>query len=168
MEILFVVVCAFVWAFFAYKEKLGYYQKMAVKAVLAYGAVLAFGIALLAMVVTIGGVIATFNEDTVEKRLDSYAWYCNNGDFDSLAMSMHYDQSYEEEFDYLWEQVDMYDTYNQYQIYMKAAEVSETGKQEYYLEKAEECKRILQKICAESTFEENVLYAEYYGTLVWE
>lgn len=152
-----------------YKTKLSYYQKMTVKAVVLYVAVCAFGLSVLAMLGTIGGVIYASYEDTVETRMDSYSWYCSKGDFDSLSMMLSFDESYEEEFDYLWEQVDMYDTYNQYQIYRKAAENAvDEEHRVFYETRAEKCKETLQEICRESRFEENALYAEYYGTVVWE
>jgi len=168
MEVIIIVVGVLVWAVGQY-TKLDFYKKLVTKAVLAYVALGALGLGILALLVTSGGVIVVHYEDTIENRLDSYAWYCANGDFDSLSQAMYYDNSYEEEFDYLWEQVDMYDTYNQYQIFIKAAGAAkEPQKQEYYLTMAEECKQTLLAICRESTFEENVLYAEYYGTVVWE
>ncbi len=169
MEI--IVVLAFIILGFIgfYKTKLSYYQKMTVKAVVLYITVGAFGLSVLAMLGTIGGVIYASYEDTVEARMDSYSWYCSKGDFDSLSMMMDYDESYEEEFDYLWEQVDMYDTYNRYQIYRKAAENAvDEERRQFYEMQAEKCKETLQEICRESRFEENVLYAEYYGTVIWE
>lgn len=169
MEI--IVVLAFIILGFIgfYKTKLSYYQKMTVKAVVLYITVGAFGLSVLAMLGTIGGVIYASYEDTVEARMDSYSWYCSKGDFDSLSMMMDYDESYEEEFDYLWEQVDMYDTYNRYQIYRKAAENAvDEERRPFYEMQAEKCKETLQEICRESRFEENVLYAEYYGTVIWE
>lgn len=169
METIIVIACIIFGPIIFYKTKLTYYQKMVVKIILAYFAVCAFGLAVLAMIGTIGGVLAASYEDTIEARLDNYSWYCSNGDFDSLSMMLDYDESYEEEFDYLWEQVDMYDTYNQYQIFVKAAETATDEEDKVlYMKKALECKETLQEICRESTFEENVLYAEYYGTVVWE
>ncbi len=169
MEVIVVLAFIIFGPIVYYKTKLSYYQKMTVKAVILYIAVCVFGMSVLTMIGTIGGVIYTSYEDTIEARMDSYSWYCSNGDFDSLAMMLNYNESYEEEFDYLWEQVDMYDTYNQYQIYRKAAECA-TGEEDrmFYEKQAEKYKAVLQKICRESVFEENVLYAEYYGTVVWE
>lgn len=168
MEFVIIIAAVLIWLWDVYR-KMSFYKKVVTKAVLAYVALGVLGIAMLILIITSAGVIGVHYEDAVENRMDSYAWYVSNGDFDSLSQSMHYDNSYEEEFDYLWEQVDMYDTYNQYQIFVKAAkEAEDASDKQYYIEMAEECKQTLMDICRESEFEENVLYAEYYGTVVWE
>lgn len=166
--ILFVLACIIMAVSF-YKTRLNYYQKMALKVVLAYFSVLAFGISFIMLIVTGINVGTVIKEDTLEERLQSAAWYTSNGDFDSLESYMEYHACYEEEFDHLWEQIDMYDRYNLYEIYTKAAEARKgTPEEEIYLTGADEQKQKLLEICESSTFSENELYAEYYGSIVWE
>lgn len=73
-------------------------------------------------------------------------------------------KSYAPAYDAMWEVVDAYDLVCEYEMYQTAAAnqdtVSESG--EAYLRQAAEARSALQKVCEESTFEENGKTLRYF------
>jgi len=169
MQGIFVVIYLIILVVNWYSNKLGYYQKFAVKSVLAWLSVGFFAIGLLVAVSSISLSYEEVMDHDLSQRLGRVESNLVQGDFDYAKTILELYDCYEEEFDYAWEQVDMYELYNRYLIYTKAAEV-ETDPQmkERFAEKAGTMKEDLLKLCESSTFEKNKLYAEYYGKLVWE
>ena len=152
-----------------YSNKLGYYQKFAVKSVLTWLSVGFFGMGLLVAVSSISMSYEEIMTHDLSRRLERVESNLVKGDFDYAKSIMELYDCYEEEFDYAWEQVDMYELYNRYLIYVKAAEVeTDVQMKERFEEKALKMKSDLIALCESSTYEENKLYAEYYGKLVWE
>lgn len=169
MQMLFVLIYVVLWVVNWYSNKLGYYQKFAVKSILAWLSVGFFGLSLLMAVATIQMSYEEIMDHDLSSRLERVESSLMRGDFDHAQMVLELYDCYEPEFDYAWEQVDMYELYNRYLIFTQAAanEADQEMKGRFEV-KAQEMKETLIALCQNSTEEKNALYAEYYGTLVWE
>lgn len=169
MQMIFVLIYVVIWIVNWYANKLGYYQKFAVKSVLAWLSVGFFGISLLVAVASIQMSYEEIMDHDMSYRLERVESSLMRGDFDHAQTVLELYDCYEPEFDYAWEQVDMYQLYNRYLIYVKAAEEETDADMKLrFEEKAKEMKDTLIELCQNSTLEKNKLYAEYYGTLIWE
>lgn len=169
MEGIIIVVYLIIMVVNWYSNKLGYYQKFAVKSVLTWISIGFFAVGLMVAVASISMSYEEIMDHDVSYRLERVESNLVKGDFDYVKSILELYDCYEEEFDYAWEQVDMYELYNRYLIYTKAAKAeTDSLMRERFAEKAQQMKSDLIKLCKESTFEKNKLYAEYYGELVWE
>ncbi|MBQ7359288.1 MAG: hypothetical protein IJW63_04235 [Lachnospiraceae bacterium] len=169
MQMIFVLIYVVLWVVNWYANKLGYYQKFAVKSILAWLSVGFFGLSLLVAITSIQMSYEEIMDHDLNYRLERVESSLMRGDFDYAQTVLELYDCYEEEFDYAWEQVDMYELYNRYLIYVKAAEIETDEEMKARLkEKALEMKETLIHLCENSTQDKNVLYAEYYGALIWE
>lgn len=169
MQMIFVIIYVVLWVVNWYANKLGYYQKFAVKSILAWLSVGFFGLSLLVAIASIEMSYEEIMDHDLNYRLERVESNLMRGDFDHAQTVLELYDCYEEEFDYAWEQVDMYELYNRYLIYVKAAEIETDEEMKVrFEEKALEMKETLIELCENSTLDKNVLYAEYYGTLIWE
>lgn len=88
-------------------------------------------------------------EDTARRR--DYYWMADN---------LQMDMDYEEEFEYLWERLMMYNACNRYLIFNAA---DQRGLGEAYGEKARDYEQLLREIAENPSYEVNVPYGkEFY------
>lgn len=169
MQGIFLVIYLIILVVNWYSNKLGYYQKFAVKSILAWISIAFFGLSLLVAVASIEMSYEEIMDHDMALRLERVESSLVRGDFEHAKTVLELYDCYEEEFDYAWEQLDMYELYNRYLIFSKAVEAETDGQMKERLEqKAQQMKSDLIELCKSSTFEKNKLYAEYYGELVWE
>lgn len=77
-------------------------------------------------------------------------------------------RNYEEEFEYVWERLCMYDTCQRYHLFSTAMERAgaegNEGERRLYEERAQESAQKLKELCKTPAYEQNRPYAELY----WE
>ena len=169
MQVFIILIYVVLWIVNWYSNKLGYYQKFAVKSILAWLSVVFFGLNLLVAITSIQISYEEILDHDINYRLERVESNLAKGEFEHAETVLSLYDCYEPEFDYAWEQVDMYELYNRYLIYVKAAEnETDADMKERFEEKALEMKETLIEVCKNSTYDKNILYAEYYGTLIWE
>lgn len=96
---------------------------------------------------------------TVAARMKLVQSYLSEGEFASLAETMQYSESYEADFEYVWERLEMYECCNRYLVYERAAQ--NTGEAEY-VQAAAEYREQLLALCGNTEYPENNDYALYY------
>ena len=109
---------------------------------------------------TIAGVFEEEKDKSLASRLTMVERDVADGSYTDMAFWMNLDMDYEPEFDYMWERLQMYASYNRYVVF-KAAEEREAvagefaGKAEYY-------KNEFIRLCENPTCSENEEFGEYY------
>lgn len=96
---------------------------------------------------------------TVAMRMKNVQFYLSRGEFSSLAVNMRDTKSYEADFEYVWERLEMYECCNRYLVYEQAAQ--NTGKAEY-AEAAAKYRDQLLSLCRNAEYPENNDYGAYY------
>ena len=132
--------------------------KLAIKAGLVYISGIFLLFMLWATFSTIEDVYDEEQSRTLAHRLDRVDYAFTRGSIDSLRDYMKWDKNYEDEFEYAWERMEMYECSNYYLVYEKAAE--RLGGE--YTGKAEEYENFLKKMCMDPDYPQNTSYAEYF------
>lgn len=114
---------------------------------------------LFATVAAVGGMIDAQQEKMIPARLAYAEYEIAHGDYTSAANYMTLNNCYEEEFEYIWERVSMYESCLRYRFFA-AAEEEEMG--EEYSKKAYECRKMLSELCENPAYSKNIPYGEYF------
>lgn len=109
---------------------------------------------------SIGGTFASEKDKTLATRLNTVERDVNNGMYTDMAFWLDIDMDYEPEFDYLWERLQMYASYNQYVIFAAAQEREELADE--FVGKAEYYKNEFIKLCQNPACAENEEFGEFY------
>ena len=169
MQIVFIVLNLILLVAHIYLWKRGFYQNKVLKGV--FGALLA-----MILLVTISGStfsiknsLAAMEDYETVSRLKLVESALSREDMGQAKTILTLYDCYETDFDYAWEQIDMYELYNRYLIYLQAAEVeNDIEMKERFLEKALKMKADLAELCTDSTFDKNQSLVEHYSELVQE
>lgn len=138
-------------------HSLDFMNKLAVKIVLVY---LVLGWVFLCACLVVFSAQELYEsgyDGTREERLRQAEQSLAEGRIDQAMADMLYDKSFEEEFDYAWERGTMYQLYDRYLLFSRAAETDCA-----YAEEAQSYRERLLQVCADSECPENALYVEYY------
>lgn len=120
-----------------------------------------FTVLMVIMVIwSVKGAFEAEKEKSLANRLSMVERRGADGNYPDMAFRMNLDMDYEPEFDYMWERLQMYASYNRYVVFMAAEEREAlagefAGKAEYY---KKECIRL----CENPTCPENEEFGEYY------
>ncbi len=119
------------------------------------------------LIKTIADVVESEQYKMLASRLERAQGCAWRGDYGWLADHMDLDRSYEDEFEYLWERLYMYNSSKRYIIFHAA---SEAGLGEAYDMHAEKWEERLMKICSQPEYEENISYGKAFLEQVgiWE
>lgn len=109
---------------------------------------------------TVKGAFEAEKDKSLSTRLSVAEYDANIGKYTDMAFWLNNDMDYEPEFDYMWERLQMYASYNRYVVFSAAEEREDlagefTGKAEYY-------KNEFIRLCANPTYPENEEFGEYY------
>ena len=120
-----------------------------------------FTVLMVIMVIwSVKGAFEAEKEKSLANRLSMVERRSADGNYPDMAFWMNLDMDYEPEFDYMWERLQMYASYNRYVVF-KAAEEREAvagefaGKAEYY-------KKEFIRLCENPACPENEEFGEYY------
>lgn len=138
-------------------HSLDFMKKLAAKIVLVYLMLGWLALCIWTVAFSVQEVYGGGYDRTMEERLRQVERNLSNGRIDEAMTEMYYDKSYEEEFDYAWERGTMYQLYNRYQLFSRAA-----GTDPMYAREAEDYRQRLLQICESSDCSENALYVEFY------
>lgn len=138
-------------------HSLDFMKKLAAKIVLVYLMLGWLALCIWAVYFSVQEVYEGGYDRTMVERLNRAEQNLSGGRFDSAMSEMFYDKSYEEEFDYAWERGTMYQLYNRYQLFSRAAWADAA-----YAREAESYRQRLLQVCQDSTCPENALYVEFY------
>lgn len=109
---------------------------------------------------SVGNAFAAEKDKTLATRLETVEHGMSAGKYTDMAFWLNIDMDYEPEFDYMWERLQMYASYNQYLIF-SAAEERDALADEFW-GKAEYYKSEFIKLCQNPDCEENEDFGEYY------
>lgn len=156
-----VIVAVLAWLFYKkFYTKWSYYGKFIFKAVLLCLTAVPLMVMLVGAITMIPDVYEGEKDKQVPARLESMEGTMNDGRYYEVADRMELFRNYEEEFDYVWERLQMYACYNHYVMYERALEREPENKA--YAEELEQYKTRLYELCRNPEFAENDLYAEHY------
>lgn len=136
---------------------MSFMKKLAAKIVLVY---VMLGWLALCVALTVFSAVQLYEiqyDNTKEERLLQAQKEMAGGNMERVMSNLHYDKSYEAEFEYIWERGAMYRTYSHYKLFSLAS-----GTDPAYAPEAERYRERLRQICAGSSFPENALYVEFY------
>ena len=151
MEVLFVA--AAILAFFVYVYRFwDYKKKFTFKSVMIYISLGIFVLVVLSTATTVTMVLEEEQDKTLSARMRGLQYELSHADYSSIAFNMKYDADYEPEFEYLWEQLRMYEYSNRYQVFKAAGE--ELGQNEY-TERAAVYEQKLKELCTNPEYAEN-------------
>lgn len=115
---------------------------------------------LLALIACIGTIREAYDNErwhSVANRQRMITYSVNRGKYADVIDEMNLYQSYEPEFDALWERALMYESCNRYLVYDRACETDSKWNL-----KAEECEELLHNVCDNPKYEENREYGKYF------
>lgn len=108
---------------------------------------------------SVGDVLENEQSKLLASRLEFAKGTAEKNDYAWLAGFMEYDQDYEEEFEYLWERLVMYESSLQYRIYSAA---DDAGLGEEYAKGADKYEAMMVEYCTNPTYKENAPYGELF------
>lgn len=158
--LIFIIVIIAVFYIKVYREW-NYNRKFVFKSVLIYLGLGFTALMLFATVAAVGGVIENQREKMLPTRLEYAEHDIERSDYTGAANYMVYSNSYEEEFEYIWERVSMYECCLRYRFFA-AADEKEMGSE--YTKKAKEYEKLLSELCGSPEYSKNIPYGEYF----WE
>lgn len=136
-----------------------YNQKFLCKAVLIYLGLGSTVLMLFGAIAAVGGMIGARQEHMLPSRLKYAEYDIEHGDYTDAANYMALNNCYEEEFEYIWERVSMYESCLRYRFFAAA---DEKGMGNEYTQKANEYKAMLSDLCESPTYSQNIPYGEYF------
>lgn len=134
-------------------------QKLNFKIVLVYVSGVCLLLAVLMMVFSVKEASEYEKERTVAARMQNVQHILSRGEFSSLASQMQYSASYEADFEYVWERLEMYECCNCYLMYAQAAQNTQDAA---YEKAAEEYRQKLLLLCGDPEYTENRDHGAYY------
>ncbi len=158
--------------YFAWKKykKLDFMKRLAVKLV---GVYIAGSVLLLSgsfFLYCVGEAYIEGKESNLNYRLQQVEEDLNSGGYGFAEFDLSYDNCFEEEFDYAWERLVMYQVYNRYAI-CKNALIALEGEENAHVQAVElqmaEYKATLKELLEKSTEQKNELFVDYYEKMLY-
>lgn len=154
----FLIVCA---AFYMYIYRgWSFKGKMVFKIILLGITLFCTVLMVILLIWSIGGTFASEKDKTLASRLNTVERDSNSGMYTDMAFWLDIDMDYEPEFDYMWERLQIYASYNQYVIFSAAEEREELA--EAFAGKAEYYKGEFIRLCQNPLCAENEEFGKYY------
>ena len=155
--IIFIALVA-IFYFHVYR-KWDYKKKFTCKTVLIYLSLMCTVLWASFLITTIADVVESEQDKMLVSRLERAQGSAWRGDYGWLADHMDLDGDYEEEFEYLWERLYMYNASRRYIIFQAS---SKAGLGEEYDEYAAMWEERLLKVCMQPEYEENIPYGQMF------
>lgn len=153
--------------YFGIYKKWDYKKKFTCKTIFIYFSLVCAVLWASFLVKTIADVVESEQYKMLASRLERAQGCAWRGDYGWLADHMDLDRSYEDEFEYLWERLYMYDGSKRYTIFHAA---SKAGLGEEYDNRAAMWKERLEEVCLQPEYEENISYGKAFleQAGIWE
>lgn len=158
------IVAALLYQGYQWLKKQSYLKRLTIKIILSNVALVMAGMGVILLVSCVVAVYTATNESSLPYRQMEVEDYLAQGDYYYADMTLRLGDDYEPVFDYAWERVAMYYTYDSYLLFNRALDNEELSPEwsDIFAQRKQEYEVQLRTICEKSQLEENQLYKEFY------